>query len=225
MISKADPLADLGQSLNISWTRISVNFDFPQKTPQLWGKRLDEKTKTKVFNVSRALSFLPIICTQKLFKSWITTCPFVLWTKNLKILRLSCPDKLLFWTVIVQQFLTFQRGLQSQPFLCKMESSIVVTFFLFGIGGSLCMQVNCAISDLYFTRSYLQVCEIFCTVYRTLSWHHHLQGFECSFDNLHSMRLNKGARSFPQPFLFTSERFVVVNFAQKDDNILVLPIT
>ena len=32
MISKADPLADLGQSLNISWTRISVNhFDFPQK--------------------------------------------------------------------------------------------------------------------------------------------------------------------------------------------------
>ena len=83
--------------------------------------------------------------------------------------RLSCPDKLLLWTVIVQQFLTFQRGLQSQPFLCKMESSIVVTFFLFGIGGSLCMQVNCAISDLYFTSSYLQVCEIFCTVYRTHS--------------------------------------------------------
>ena len=175
-----------------------------------------------------ALSFLPIICTQKLFKSWIKTCPFAFLTKHLRMWRLSCPDKLLLWTVIVQQFLTFQRGLQSQPFLCKMESSIVVTFFLFGIGGSLCMQVNCTISDLYFTRSYLQLCEIFCTVYRTLSWHHHLprvSWFECSFDILHSMRLSKGARSFPQPFLFTSERFVVVNFAQKDDNILVLPIT
>ena len=32
MISKVEPLADVGQSLNISWTRISVNhFDFPQK--------------------------------------------------------------------------------------------------------------------------------------------------------------------------------------------------
>ena len=53
MISKADPLADLGQSLNISWTRISVNhFDFPQK------HRNSEETSQEL----RMLSSVTINC-------------------------------------------------------------------------------------------------------------------------------------------------------------------
>ena len=53
MISKADPLADLGQSLNISWTRISVNnFDFPQK------HRISEETSQEL----RMLSSVIINC-------------------------------------------------------------------------------------------------------------------------------------------------------------------